>query len=87
MTNRQEVKKLGAFIEERTGGVVGLTTYSPGDGVTRYRLGVGYKVDTPNLAPGILHDYFGDRSLVTALGAAEALVMCRAFIEGLDAPR
>jgi hypothetical protein len=74
MTNRQEVKKLAAYIEKATGGGVALTTYSPGDGVTRYRLGTSYD--------GLAHDYFGDRALVTALGAAEAYVMLRAYCAG-----
>jgi len=55
-------------------GGVALTTYSPGDGVTRYRLGTSYD--------GLTHDYFGDHALCTALGAAEALVMLRAYIAG-----
>lgn len=87
MSTRTEVKQLGEYLADRTGHVYGLTTYSPGDGVTRYRIGRGYPVDTPHLAPGYLHDYFGDYSVCTALGAAEALVMLRAFHAGLDAKR
>lgn len=79
MSERAEVKKLGAWIEERTNGVVGLTTWSPGDGVTRYRLG-----DNRN-SIDVWHDYFGDNALVTAFGVRQAHVMCRAFLEGMDA--
>jgi hypothetical protein len=84
MSTKQEVTKLGKHLEEVTDCVYGLTTYSPGDGVTYYKIGTGYKVDTPNLAPGVLHDYFGDRTIVTAHGPAEALVMLRAFLAGRD---
>jgi hypothetical protein len=74
VTNRQEIKKLGAYLEEVTGGEIGLTTYSPGDGMTRYR--IGRRGESP-------HDYFGDYEICTALGAREAVVMLRAYLAAL----
>ena len=76
MSNRAEIKKLGAYIEERTHGAIGLTTYSPGDGMTRYRLG------RTSAADGT-HDYFGDYQIMTANGAAAAVMMLAAFIAGM----
>ena len=76
MNNRAEAKGLGKMIESLTDGRVGLTTYSPGDGVTRYALG-----EVGSLDDGF-HDYFGDRQLCYAEGAASAVVMCRAFLAG-----
>lgn len=75
MSNRNEIKELSEHLTNLTNGVYGVTTYSPGDGVTRYRIG------TTGASDG-LHDYFGDRAEVTALGASEALVMLQAFIAG-----
>ena len=74
-SNRTEAKRLGEHIAQLTNGRIGLTTYSPGDGITRYRLG------TTDAADG-LHDYFGDRALCTALGAADALTMLQGFLQG-----
>ncbi len=83
-TDSDELKMLARHINERTNRRIALTTYSPGDGVTRYRLGIGHRIDTPNLAPGYLHDYFGDRALCTALGRKEACLMLRAFLDGAN---
>jgi len=47
-----------------------LTTYSPGDGATRYRI-----------SPGGL-GYFEHAGLSSALGLAEAVIMLQAFLIG-----
>ena len=70
-------REYGELIAEVTNGAVALTTYSPGDGVTRYRLGT-------SSAPDGRHDYFGDDSLAVAAGAAEAVRMCQAFLAGYE---
>lgn len=74
--NRKRVRNYGELIAEVTNGAVALTTYSPGDGVTRYKLG------TAQHTPDGTHDYFGDDALATASGAAEALAMCLGFLAG-----
>jgi hypothetical protein len=71
------VREQGELIAEVTNGAVALTTSSPGDGVARYRLGT-------STAPDGKHDYSGDRSLAVAAGAAEAVVMCKAFLAGYE---
>jgi len=76
MTNRHNIKALAAYIKLETGGSVALTTWSPGDGLTRYRLGRSYD--------GLHHDYDGDRALCTALGAAAAVAMLKGFIAGME---
>jgi len=75
MTTQQEVKKLAAHLEEVTGGRYALSTYSHGDGITRYIIGRTSAADGR-------HDYFGDYEEVRANGAAAALVMLRAFLAG-----
>ena len=69
-----EVKKLAAYVEKATGGAVAMTTWAPGDGIRRYRLGTSYD--------GLHHDYDGDDALVTAMGVQEAYVMLLAYIAG-----
>lgn len=76
-TDSDEIKKLAAHIAQRTSNRVALTTWSPGDGVTRYRLGIMDSAAT-------FHDYFGDRALTTANGRSAALAMCRAFLDGAN---
>lgn len=76
MTTQQELKKHAAWLEEQTHGRVALTSYSPGDGMTRYRLG------TTSAADG-RHDYFGDYAIANARGSASTLVMVDAFIAGM----
>ena len=75
---KKVVREYGELIAEVTNGAVALTTYSPGDGVTRYKLGTAQ-----HTADGT-HDYFGDDALATAYGAAEALAMCKAFLAGYE---
>jgi hypothetical protein len=72
---KKVVREYGELIAEVTNGAVALTTYSPGDGVTRYKLGTSSAADCT-------HDYFGDDELATAYGAAEALCMCQGFLAG-----
>jgi hypothetical protein len=83
----EDIRTLSALVHARTAGRVGVTTYSPGDGETRYALGIGYEVDTPNLAPGYVHDYFGDRRIMSAVGAKAARTMLLGFLAGLDYSR
>ena len=53
-----------------------LGTWSPGDGVTRYRF---------SASPG---DYFSfPLPMYTALGASEALTWCRGLLQGYRLPR
>lgn len=47
-----------------------VSTWSPGDGITRYRF---FRVET---------DYFGDHAIYTALGAKEARVFLAGFAAG-----
>ena len=75
--NRKRVRDYGELIAEVTNGTVALTTQSPGDGVTRYRLGT-------STAPDGRHDYSGDRSLAVAVGVAEAVRMCQGFLAGYE---
>ena len=51
-----------------------MDTYSPGDGVTRYRFMLKDM------------DYFATDGIYTALGRAEALTFARGFLEGRSAP-
>lgn len=53
---------------------LGLATYSPGDGLTRYRF-------FPSGSPS---DYFGAAELYTALGVKEALTFVRGYIAGRE---
>ena len=71
MTRLQELE-----VEARRAGFL-VRTYSPGDGVTRYRF---FRIDdTPD---GVHQDYFGPASgIYTALGVKEA----RAFLAGASA--
>ena len=54
----------------------GLAAYSPGDGVTRYRI---VRLDEHGHA-----DYFASRDLATAFGLQEAERLVSAFLAGLD---
>jgi len=63
--NRRNFKHM----QNLTGLVV--RTYSPGDGVTRYRF----------FPPGSESDYFSGSELYTALGLAEAVTFMRGYWE------
>ena len=73
--SRRMVRDYAEMMLEFTNGKVGLTMSAPGDGVTRYKLGTSSAADGK-------HDYSGDRSLAVAVGAADAVRMCKAFLEG-----
>jgi hypothetical protein len=73
----EDIRTLSALIHTRTGGYVGVTTYSPGDGETRYALGLSDASDSR-------HDYFGDHRIMSCRGAKAARTMLTAFIAGLD---
>lgn len=75
---KRELKAAAVEIYNRTNGRYALTTYSPGDGVTRYAIGRGNSSE---------HDYFSDHAVAHALGSREALAVCYAFLAGLDAAR
>jgi len=72
-----------------------LSTYSPGDGVRRYRLldvrewCKRHDCTEMDIEDGLAAppDYFGGVAIVTALGSHEAKVMVDAYIEGWDAGR
>jgi hypothetical protein len=81
MDARSELRLREEALRTATGGKVGLTRYSPGDGKTRYALGLS------SVGDGLLHDYFGDSRIMSALGAAEALVMLNAFLAGITYAR
>jgi hypothetical protein len=70
--------ELQTIVGIRTGGRYALTKWSPGDGVTRYRI-VLVDVDDDYA------DYFGSSPVMTALGRKEATLMVWSFIAGLDA--
>jgi len=75
--NKTRARDYGELIAEITNGAVALTTHSPGDGVTRYKLGTSSAADGK-------HDYSGDRSLAVAVGVAEAVRMCQGFLAGYE---
>ena len=67
-------KRVDAYTE----GTAGLVRYSPGDGVSRYRIVTVSEFDTYGA------DYFAGRDLCNALGLAECRVMVSAFCAGID---
>ena len=89
---KQEIEQLNQRLLYRG---AWLTRYSPGDGVTRYRL-----VDTSEWAKrhgGTLSDiedgnipepdYFGAVAIQTALGSREARIMVESYIAGWNQGR
>jgi len=72
-----------------------LDTYSPGDGIRRYRLlDVREWCERHDCTPADIEssrvtppDYFGGVAIMTALGSREAKVMVDAYIAGWDAGR
>jgi hypothetical protein len=77
----EDIKTLSNMIHTRTGGHVGVTTYSPGDGETRYALG------TSDFNAGYLHNYFSDHRIMSCRGAKAARTMLTGFLAGIDYAR
>jgi hypothetical protein len=76
----EDIRTLSALIHTRTAGRVGVTTYSPGDGQTRYALGLVSSCMEH-------HDYFADHRIMSAVGASAARTMLLGFLAGLDYSR
>jgi hypothetical protein len=87
MTTRKEM----IAYAERLG--LGVSTYSPGDGVTRYRFARPSDQWDNSSKPDRLRreelarEYFGCRPLYTALGLKECLTYLRGYENGMGAPK
>jgi hypothetical protein len=70
--------KLAEWLKRQTGGAYTLVWYSPGDGVTRYKIAEGNEGNV---------DYFARHGEVRCLGLHDAELMVSAFIEGWNCGR
>lgn len=63
------------------------STWSPGDGVTRYRLGTAYRYDMEHAFRDTADSYDGCKPILTVLGSQAALDAQRAFLVGFTLAR